>query len=111
VSKTGTFGLHGNDYQVDPELAGHKIELVFDPLDLTELEVRSGGRTVGWAIPLRVRRHVHPKARVEPVVERPAATGIDYLGLVAARRSRELPQRIDYRNLPPAGGENQGGTT
>jgi hypothetical protein len=34
-------------------------------------------------------------------------TGIDYLGLVAARRERELQQRIDYRNLPPVGGENE----
>ena len=87
MSKTGTFGLHGNDYEVDAELAGHKIELVFDPLDLTELEVRTGAGTVGRAIPLTIRRHVHPKARVEAEVQRPAATGIDYLGLIAARRS------------------------
>jgi putative transposase len=104
--------MHGNDYEVDAELAGHSVELVFDPLDLTEIEVRTGGRPAGRAVPLRVRRHVHPKARVEPVAERPASSGIDYLGLVAARRSRELAQRIDYRNLPPAGGEtNREGNT
>jgi hypothetical protein len=56
-------------------------------------------------VPLRIRRHVHPKARAEPDLEQPA-TGIDYLGLIAARRERELQQRIDYRNLPPVGGEN-----
>jgi putative transposase len=109
VSKTGTFGMHGNDYEVDAELAGQRVELVFDPLDLTEIEVRTGGRTVTRAVPLRVCRHVHPKARAQPADERPQATGIDYLGLVAARRSRELAQRIDYRNLPPAGGENDVG--
>jgi putative transposase len=84
--------------------------LVFDPLDLSEIEVRLAGRRVGIAVPLLIRRHVHPKARVEPDPEQPA-TGIDYLGLVAARRERELRQRIDYRNLPPIGGseteENQ----
>lgn len=105
VSKTGTFGLHGNEYEVEAELAGHQVEVVFDPLDLTELEVRAGGLTAGRAIPLVVRRHVHPKARVEEVAERPAATGIDYLGLLAARRDRELAQRIDYRNLPPVASE------
>ena len=106
VSKTGTSGCAGNDYEVDAELARQRVELVFDPLDLTELEVRVGVRTVGRAIPLTIRRHVHPKARAEPDLERPA-TGIDYLGLVAARRERELGrQQIDYRNLPPAGGEN-----
>jgi putative transposase len=105
VSKTGTFGMHGNDYEVDAELARQRVELVFDPLDLSEIEVRLAGRRVGIAVPLRIRRHVHPKARAEPDLERPV-TGIDYLGLVAARRERELQQRIDYRNLPPAGGEN-----
>jgi hypothetical protein len=82
---------------------------VFDPLDLTELEVRVGDRTLARAVPLLVRRYVHPKAREEPAARQPAASGIDYLGLVAARRSRELAQRIDYRNLPPAGGETDGG--
>ena len=48
VSKTGTFGMHGNDYEVDAELAGQRVELVFDPLDLTELEVRSPA--AGWSI-------------------------------------------------------------
>jgi len=109
VSKTGTFGMHGNDYEVDAELAGQRVELVFDPLDLSEIDVRVGGRPVARAVPLLVRRHVHPKAREEPVAERAAPSGIDYLGLVAARRSRELAQRIDYRNLPPAGGEIEEG--
>ena len=62
VSKTGTFGMHGNDYEVDAELARQRVELVFDPLDLTELEVRLAGRRVGIAVPLHIRRHVHPKA-------------------------------------------------
>ena len=105
VSKTGTFGMHGNDYEVDAELARQQVELVFDPLDLTELEVRLAGRRVGIAVPLRIRRHVHPKARAEPDLERPAATGIDYLGLVAARRERELAAA---NRLPqPAAGQRR----
>jgi putative transposase len=105
VSKTGTFGMHSDDYEVDAELAGQRVELVFDPLDLTELEVRIGDRRVGSAVPLRIRRHVHPKAQAEPDLERPPS-GSDYLGLVAARRSKELAQRIDYRNLPPASSDD-----
>jgi putative transposase len=34
--------LHGNAYQVDAELVGRKVELVFDPFDLTTVEVRLG---------------------------------------------------------------------
>ena len=85
---------------------------MFDPLDLTELEVRLGGRTVGiGGAAARSAGTFTPKPGPSPIVERPAATGIDYLGLVAARRERELQQRIDYRNLPPAGGENDEETT
>jgi putative transposase len=32
VGKTATVSLHGNLYEVDPALAGSKVELVFDPL-------------------------------------------------------------------------------
>jgi putative transposase len=100
VSKTGTFGMHSNDYEVDPLLAGSRVELVFDPLDMTSIEVRLDGRTVGRAVPLQIRRHVHPRAQSDPPPERARPTGIDYLGLVAERRARDLQKRIDYRNLP-----------
>ncbi|MEU5599843.1 DDE-type integrase/transposase/recombinase [Streptomyces sp. NPDC020298] len=40
VAKPSTVSLHGNRYQVEPELVGHKVELVFDPFDLTFLRVR-----------------------------------------------------------------------
>jgi putative transposase len=39
VTKTATVSLHGNQYEVDPALAGRKVELVFDPFDLTRIEV------------------------------------------------------------------------
>jgi putative transposase len=100
ISKTGTFGMHRNEYEVDPALAGERVELIFDPLDLSEIEVRRlDGRTAGRAVPLRIRRHVHPRAQAE-TPDPASPTGIDYLGLVRARRARELEARIDYRNLP-----------
>jgi len=74
------------------------VELVFDPLELTEVEVRVDGRHAGLAVPLRIKRHVHPRA--QPPAEAPTPTGIDYLGLIRKRREQELQQRIDYRNLP-----------
>jgi putative transposase len=108
VSKTGTVGMHGNTYEIDPELAGRQVDLVFDPLELTEIEVRLDGRERGLAVPLQIKRHVHPRA--QPAAEKPVApTGIDYLGLIQKRRDQELQQRIDYRNLPTAGSDNDDG--
>ena len=100
VSATATFSMHGNLYEVAPELAGSRVELVFDPLDLSKLVVCRDGRANGYAVVLEIRRHVHPRARPEPDEPSPAPTGIDYLGLVEQRRKRDLSRRIDYRNLP-----------
>ncbi|HWM97918.1 MAG TPA: DDE-type integrase/transposase/recombinase, partial [Streptosporangiaceae bacterium] len=40
VTKTATVNLHGNHYEVDTALVGRRVELVFDPFDLTDIEVR-----------------------------------------------------------------------
>jgi putative transposase len=104
VSRTGTVSMHGNTYEVDPGLAGRRVELVFDPFELAEIEVRVDGRHAGLAVPLNIKRHVHPRA--QPPVQPSPPTGIDYLGLIRQRREQELQKRIDYRHLPgpPAGG-------
>jgi putative transposase len=104
VSKTGTVGMHGNTYEVDPDLAGRQVDLVFDPLELADVAVQIDGRHVGLAIALQIKRHVHPRA--QPPVTPVQPTGIDYLGLIQKRREQELQKRIDYRNLPgpPADG-------
>jgi putative transposase len=94
--------LHGNSFEVDAALVGRKAELVFNPFDLTDIEVRYEGRPMGKAVPVRISRHVHPKAR--PEAAPPAVpTGIDYLGLIAERRRSELlGRRIDYAELAAA---------
>ncbi|MGH9282317.1 MAG: DDE-type integrase/transposase/recombinase [Acidimicrobiales bacterium] len=102
VTKTATVSLHGNTYEVDPALVGRRVELVFDPFDLTDIEVRFGGRPMGRAVPHKVGRHTHPQARPEAAPD-PAPTGIDYLGLVERRRAEELARKISYDDLPQPG--------
>jgi putative transposase len=104
VSKTGTVGMHGNTYEVDADLAGRQVDLVFDPLDLADVAVQIDGRHVGLAVALQIKRHVHPRA--QPPVTPAEPTGIDYLGLVQKRHDQSLQQRIDYRHLPAPGGED-----
>lgn len=104
VSKAGTVGMHGNTYEVDPELAGRQVDLIFDPLELAEIAVQIDGRHVGLAVPLVIKRHAHPRAQSPAAPAQP--TGIDYLGLIQRRREQELQQRIDYRNLPTVGNHN-----
>jgi putative transposase len=99
VTKTATVSLHGNQYEVDPALLGRNVELVFDPFDLTRIEVRYQHRPFGTATPLVIGRHTHPQAQRE-LPPPPTGTGIDYLKLLAERRDAELlGRRIDYSAL------------
>jgi putative transposase len=107
VTRTATVSMHGNRYQVDPALAGQRVELVFDPFDLTVLSVRSGGQDAGAATPHHITRHAHPKARPEPLPgdDLPRATGIDYLALLGEQHDRQDARPVNYAALagaPPA---------
>jgi putative transposase len=99
VTKTATVSLHGNSYEVDAALVGRKAELVFDPFDLTRIEVRYQHRPMGLAVPLVIGRHTHPQAARE-LPPPPTSTGIDYLKLLADQRDAELGGHpIDYSSL------------
>jgi putative transposase len=101
VTKTASVSLFGNDYEVDGALVGVRVELVFDPFDLTEIEVRYQGRPLGRAVPRHIGRHVHPAAK--PIAAPPPkASGIDYLNLVRERLAAEERARtgIRYAKLP-----------
>jgi putative transposase len=100
VSKTALVSLHGNRYQVDPQLVGRRVELVFDPFDLTFMRVRHDGRDAGTAVPFQLTRHSHPKARPEVPAEEPKpTTGIDYLGLIDAAHTAEIAAKVNYAAL------------
>jgi putative transposase len=111
VTKTATVSLQGNLYEVDAALAGSKVELVFDPFDLSDIDVRHHGRPVGKAVPFRIGRHVHPKAHAD--APPPAApTGIDYLRLIQTRHTRALGERLQYARLTdPARSDSAASTT
>jgi putative transposase len=102
VSKTALVSLHGNRYQVAPHLVGRRVELVFDPFDLTFLRVRLDNADAGTALPFQINRHAHPKARPEIPAEEPKpTTGIDYLGLIDAAHSAELANKVNYAAFAP----------
>ncbi len=88
VTRTATVSLEGNAYSVDPALVARRVELRYDPEDLGHVEVFYEGRSAGLATPFLIGRHTH---RAVPQAARPLAdaTGVDYLGLVAAAHDEE----------------------
>jgi len=106
VTKVATVSLHGNVFEVDAALVGSKVDVVFDPFDMTAVEVRFRGRPMGAGIPVVIGRHSHPQARPEAAPP-PSPTGIDYLGLVASRHEAELGRAINYAELQLPGLESE----
>lgn len=102
VTKTATVSLHGNTYEVDPILARKGVELVFDPFDLTDIQVRHHGLAAGKATPFTITRHAHRKTHPDPgngqAAER-EVTGIDYLRLLDEAHGRNLQGQINYAAL------------
>ena len=102
VTKTATVSLHANTFEVDPALIGRKVECVFDPFDLTRIEIRYQNRPMGHGVPQVIGRHTrHPMLKPDLSEQRPN-TGIDYLHLVAERHTHELARltpSIDYSGV------------
>ena len=112
VRKDATVKLFGGIYETDPALAGRTVECVFDPFDLARIEVRWRGKPYGLAVPRQIGRHAHPKARPEqPAAAPPAATGVDYLGILAAEHDAAQRRRINYGALAGDGGQPPGQAT
>lgn len=101
VSRTAQVSLAGNRYSVEPALVGRRVELRFDPEDLSRIEVWCDRRSFGPAVPFVLGRHVHrqvPQAAPPPPAE---PSGVDYLGLVEAQHDADTLGRLAYRDLDP----------
>jgi len=109
VTKTATVSLHGNTYQAGASLVRRTVELVFDPFDLTSIEVRRNGRPAGTAIPFIIGRHRHAKTRTGDDEQRaePEPTGIDYLRMLDETHGHALQAQINYGALLPPGHDDE----
>ena len=105
VRKTATVSLHGNTYQVDPSLAGRRVELVFDPFDLTSIEVRWQGEPGRAGGPARHRPprppQGPPRAACPARSRRPASTTSALID--AAHDTRLAGAAISFAGLADAG--------
>ena len=111
VTSTASVSLSGNRYAVDEALIGRRVELRFDPEDLTRLDVYWEGHPAGQAIPFILGRHVHRQVPQALPPTPPTPTGVDYLGLVLAAHDAETLGQLAFRDLPvlqPHNGQTPG---
>jgi hypothetical protein len=95
VTTTATVSIEGNAY-----LVGRRIELRYNPEDMTKIEVYYNGKPAGIAAPFTITRHVH-KAVPQAARVEPTPTGINYLEMVAKSHDEQagLDQKIDFTAL------------
>ena len=98
VSSFATVSLAGNRYQVDAALVGRTVDLLFNPFDLTSIDVEFHARPMGHATPYQVKRHAHPDVTAQ-VPEPVAATGIDYLRLLETAHQADVGVAINFAAL------------
>lgn len=101
VTATRTVSLHGNLYDVDPALVGRRVQLRYDPTDLTSIVVWHNERPAGAAVPAELRRHVDPKLRDTDTPEPGPATGIRYLDALVADHTAQLRSQMSYQPPDP----------
>ena len=107
VRKNATLDLQGNTYQVDPSLSGRKLELRFDPFDLSHLELYLDGNPIGKAS-VRIQnkqRHISVErlATQPPELPRPKSS-LDYLTALRTQyqeQQRKAAGPLQFTRLTP----------
>ncbi len=87
VRRDATFSLQGNSYQVEPHLCGRTLQLLFDPFDLSQIELFLENLPLGKAVVITQGRQRHLAVEhlaTDPVSPPKPKSSLDYL---AALRS------------------------
>jgi transposase InsO family protein len=86
VRRDSTFRLHNRLYEAPPELAGHTVEVRFDPLDPAPVEIWFQGQLQHTAVPVDpvVNGQLPSTKRQEPAELEP--TGINFVELLQHKK-------------------------
>jgi putative transposase len=93
VRRDSTFRLHGQFFEVLPQFEGETIEVRFDPLDLSQVEIYFQGEAQGVARPVDpVANAQLPALRSVPTAP-PPPTGINFVELLAQKHPPAEPDQ------------------
>ncbi len=96
VTKTATISFHSNRYRVPAYLRGQTLELRYDPLDLSHLELWFQDTFLQLAQPEHLLNSAHPNLKPDPSpAPPPSEPGLDYLALLRAEHQRLIEAQLD----------------
>lgn len=96
VDKTNCISLLGTIYEVEPGLVGEKVQLRFDPYDMSVIQVWKDEKRLKDAVIMEQRsmKWDKPKESQQPVPEEPAQkTGLNYIELVFEEYQEQQKQK------------------
>jgi hypothetical protein len=86
VRRDSTFLLRGHFYEAPPDVAGETIEVRFDPLDLSQVEIYFQGQAQGLARMVDVVVNAQlPSPKIAPSPA-PEPTGINFVELLQQKK-------------------------
>jgi len=110
VYKTATVSFKGNRYTVPPYLRGKRIELRYDPFDLTRLEVWYNDTFFDLAEPEEIVTTHDPDVDLDPVPKPSPDSGLDYAASLTAllrlERDRLIQEQIETIHFTQLNGSN-----
>ena len=95
VRKTATVSFEGNRYTVPAYLRGKRVELRYDPFDLTRIEVWYNDTFLQLAEPEEIVTTTHPDVTLDPIPASLPDSGLDYLALLRLERERLIQEQLD----------------
>lgn len=94
VSGNGFISLLGNSYSVEPAWAGQKLELRFDPFDLSRIDVYRDGRPVARAEVRKLARGLALELTAQPLAPAVEPSGINFLDALRDEYRRQRAAEI-----------------
>jgi putative transposase len=86
VRRDSTFLLRKHFYEVPPHLAGETIEVRFDPLDLSQVEIYLQGQSQGWARAVDPVVNAQLPAKKAEASPAPEPTGVNFIELLQKQK-------------------------
>jgi transposase InsO family protein len=92
VRRDSTFLLESRLYEAPPHLAGHTVEVRFDPADAAEVEIWFEGKLQAAARPVNAVVNGRLPSLKPEAAPAPEATGINFVELLKTRNDEQEPR-------------------
>ena len=93
MRRDSTFKLRGQFYEAPPQFEGETIELRFDPLDLSQVEIHFQGQAQAMARPVDAVVKAQLPSRKSVPAPPPEPTGINFVELLEQKHRQVSPGR------------------